>query len=94
VYPRVEASSHAGLPEIVAQGVSLIHLAASLPIARGTSTRLRSENVVFADHQPAPTDNELSDDEFSDDEFSDDGSSTTTLTKTRSTTTLFDDNID
>jgi hypothetical protein len=46
-----------------------------LPISRGTSKRLRSENVDFTHHQPAPMDGdstELSDDELSDDEFSDD----------------------
>jgi hypothetical protein len=46
--------------------------AAWLPISRGTSKRLRSENVDFTHHQPALMDSELSDDEFSDDEFSDD----------------------
>ena len=46
-----------------------------MPISRGTSKRLRSENVDFTHHQPAPMDGdstELSDDELSDDEFSDD----------------------
>jgi hypothetical protein len=46
--------------------------APSLPIPRGTSRRLRSENVDFTQHQPALTDSELSDDELSDTEFSDD----------------------
>ena len=43
-----------------------------MPISRGTSKRLRSENVDFTHHQPALMDSELSDDEFSDDNFSDD----------------------